>query len=214
MKRVSYWTKERCTTSVGRSSALGETACGSHSGPSLYFFAVFSIVCASTLSSRTPPEPIWTSLMPNWPGFCNIAPDTALLVSVLAVIDDEAILKGVAGVMGTEPLPLVGLVGHRRRLKVDSAVDAVDAVDPEATEVSLIAGDAQPFRNWSKGENSILSRIGASLLELYERTNCLRPKVGLNGVLVADAAAEPGLEAATMEEKDGEHGEVSGEVGN
>ena len=150
--------------------------------------------------------------MPNCPGFCNIAPDTALLVSVLAVMDDETALKGVAGVMGTEPL--LGLVGHRRRLKVDSAVDAVDAVDPEATEVSLIAGEAQPFRNCSKGENTILSRIGASLLELYERTNCLRPKVDLNGVLVVDAAAEAGLEAAAKGENNGEHGEVSGDVGN
>ena len=117
-------------------------------------------------------------------------------------------VKGVAGVTGTLPYA-VGLPGHRiLRLKVESAVDAEEAVEAENADASLKAGETVPLRSWSKWTWSILSRTCPSP-ELLGRTSCLRAsilevgKVDLDGVLPANTRRGLGVNV----------GEEMGDVG-
>jgi len=131
--------------------------CGD-TNPSLNRFAVLSTVCDRILSSRWPLGPALMSLMPNWVGLCAAGREARLPVSVLMVAE-EAMVKGVAGVRGTEAQAGLGLLGHRnRRLKVDSAVETVE---DEAMEASLKAGEGVASRMQSSV--TVLSRTGASV---------------------------------------------------
>lgn len=70
--------------------------------------------------------------------------------AALASVVDEIMVKGVAGVKGTE-LYAPGLVGHRSwLLNVESTVSTVDVVDTELVEMSLKAGETMPSRRWSR----------------------------------------------------------------
>jgi hypothetical protein len=148
--------------------------------------------------------------MPNWAEAGVPNWDTVLFRS--APDKDDMTVNGVAGVTGTLPYA-VGLPGHRIRwLKVESRVDADETVEAEKADTSLKVGDTVPLRSWSRWRWTILSRTGASP-EWFGRTSCLRAsifeaaeKVGLNGVLVADAGSDPGPGVNV--------GEAVGEVGS
>jgi len=106
---------------------------------------------------------------------------------------DEAIVNGVAGVMGREGHE--GLAGHAASwlLKMESDELAVKAVEAEVTEMSLKAGEMAPFLRLSTLTWTIRSRTGASGV-LVERMSCLRllmdeVKAGRVDVTAGNAAA-------------------------
>lgn len=185
----------------------------------------FSRECLSSLSSLTLKGLTCTSLIPNGSGPCGPAKlDTALPASVVAAVVYDPTVNGVAGVMGMFKLDGVfGESGHLRRgplLKVESAADAVEAVETEDMDETLKAGDTIPLRWKSSAPGTWRSWVvlpkPCESGEALDQTKFLmlaRLKAGRAGVLAAEGGTDEVAEGVEAEEAADTGGEASDDVG-